>query len=116
MQAIASVVQQIQSSQAAIVVAGGTESSMSCSPIYLLGTRFGRDITNLVDSNTEAGQQPKEIYGEDMGMGITAENVAEKYQISRKDQDAFTIESQTRAALGIESGKFNDHIIINKMN
>ena len=77
MQAIVSGVQQIQSNQATIVVAGGTES-MSSSAIYLRGSRFGGDKTYLVDSNAEAGQQPKEIYGEDMGMGITAENVAER--------------------------------------
>ncbi|NYF23753.1 thiolase family protein [Sporosarcina sp. JAI121] len=110
MQAIASGVQQIQSNLAAIVVAGGTES-MSSSPIYLRGARFGGDKTYLVDSNLEAGQQPKEVYGEDMGMGITAENVAEKYRISREDQDAFAIESQKRAAAAIGDGKFDDEIV-----
>ena len=110
MQAIASGVQQIQSNQASIVVAGGTES-MSCSPIYLRGARFGGDKTVLVDSNLEAGQQPKELFGEDMGMGITAENVAEQYHISREDQDAFAIESQKRAAAAIEAGKFKAEIV-----
>lgn len=110
MQAIASGVQQIQSNQASIVVAGGAES-MSCSPIYLRGTRFGGDKSYLVDSNTEAGQQPKEIYGDDMGMGITAENVAERYKITREDQDAFAVESQQRAAAAIESGKFKEEIV-----
>jgi acetyl-CoA C-acetyltransferase len=110
MQAIVSGVQQIQSNQAAIVVAGGTES-MSNSSIYIRGSRFGGDKTYLVDSNAEAGQQPKEIYGEDMGMGITAENVAEREQISREDQDAFAIESQRRTAVAIESGKFIEEIV-----
>jgi acetyl-CoA C-acetyltransferase len=109
MQAIASAVQQIQSGQAEIVVAGGTES-MSCSPIYLRGSRFGGDRTYLVDSNTEAGQQPKEIYGEHLGMGVTAENVAEKYHISREDQDAFALESQRRAEAAIREGRFNEEI------
>jgi acetyl-CoA C-acetyltransferase len=110
MQAIASGVQQIQSNQAAVVLAGGTES-MSGSAIYLRGARFGGDKTYLVDSNLEAGQQPKEIYGEDMGMGITAENVAERYRISREDQDAFALESQRRAATAIEEGKFKEEIV-----
>ncbi len=110
MQAIASGVQQIQSGQAEIVVAGGTES-MSCSPVYLRGSRFGGDRAHLVDSNTEAGQQPKEIYGDDLGMGITAENVAEKYQVSREDQDAFAIESQRRASVAIQEGKFKEEIV-----
>src|SRR5690606_334395 len=105
MQAIASAVQQIQSGQAEIIVAGGTES-MSNAPVYLRGTRFGGDRTHIADSNTEAGQQPKEMYGEDLGMGITAENVAEKYQISREDQDAFAVESQKRAGIAIQEGKF----------
>lgn len=109
MQAIASGVQQIQSGQAEVVVAGGTES-MSCSPVYLRGSRFGGDRAHLVDSNTEAGQQPKEIYGDSLGMGITAENVAEKYQVSREDQDAFAIESQRRASVAIEEGKFKEEI------
>lgn len=109
MQAIASGVQQIQSGQAEIVVAGGTES-MSCSPVYLRGSRFGGDRAHLVDSNTEAGQQPKEIYGDNLGMGITAENVAEKYHVSREDQDEFAIESQRRASVAIEAGKFKEEI------
>lgn len=110
MQAIASAVQQIQSGQAEIVVAGGTES-MSCSPIYLRGSRFGGDRAHLVDSNTEAGQQPKEIYGESLGMGITAENVAEKYAVSREDQDAFAMESQRRADAAIREGRFREEIV-----
>jgi acetyl-CoA C-acetyltransferase len=109
MQAIASAVQQIQSGQAEIVVAGGTES-MSCSPVYLRGSRFGGDRAHLVDSNTEAGQQPKEVYGENLGMGITAENVAEKYQVSREDQDAFALDSQRRADAAIREGRFKDEI------
>ena len=109
-QAVTSGVQQIFSSQADIVIAGGTES-MSRSPIYLRNTRFGGDRTTIVDSNIEAGQQPQEIYGENLSMGITAENVARKYNISREDQDAFAIESQHRAKKAIESGRFKDEIV-----
>ncbi|SFJ48924.1 acetyl-CoA acetyltransferase [Halobacillus dabanensis] len=110
MQSIASGVQQISFEQAEIIVAGGTES-MSRSPIYLRNSRFGGDKTELVDSNTEAGQQPKEIYGNHLGMGVTAENVAERYAVSRKDQDAFAIESQRRAAHAMESGRFKEEIV-----
>lgn len=108
-QAVTSGVQQILSNQADIVIAGGTES-MSRSPIYLRNTRFGGDRTTIVDSNLEAGQQPQEIYGKNLSMGITAENVARKYNISREDQDAFAIESQRRAKKAIESGRFKDEI------
>ncbi|WP_226580789.1 thiolase family protein [Halobacillus litoralis] len=110
MQCIASGVQQIAFEQADIVVAGGTES-MSRSPLYLRNARFGGDRTQLVDSNTEAGQQPKEIYGSNLGMGITAENVAERYNVTREDQDAFAIESQRRASKAIEEGRFKDEIV-----
>lgn len=109
-QAIASGVQQIKSQQAEIIIAGGTES-MSQTPIYLRGTRFGGDKTFLVDSNKEAGHQPKEIYGDDMGMGITAENVSLKFDISREDQDEYALESQRRALEAINTGKFKDEIV-----
>jgi len=110
MQAIASAVQQIQSGQAEIVVAGGTEN-MSRAPIYLRDSRFGEDQVHLVDSNSEAGQQPTEIYGKSLGMGITAENVADKYTVTREDQDAFAVESQRRAAAAIREGRFTDEIV-----
>ncbi|WP_191557030.1 thiolase family protein [Metabacillus idriensis] len=110
MQAISSAVQQIQSGQAEIVVAGGTEN-MSQAPIYLRGSRFGGDAAHLVDSNKENGQQPKETFGEHLGMGITAENVAEKYQVSREDQDAFALESQKRAEQAARNQVFQDEIV-----
>lgn len=110
MQAVASGVQQILFEHADIVVAGGTES-MSRAPLYLRNARFGGDRPILVDANTEAGQQPTEIYGNNLGMGITAENVAEEYQISREDQDAFALQSQQRAKKAIEEGRFRDEIV-----
>ncbi|MGP4069568.1 thiolase family protein [Halobacillus sp. B29] len=110
LQAVASGVQQIDFDQAEVIVAGGTES-MSQSPIYLRNSRFGGDQPVLIDSNKEAGQQPKEIYGDDLGMGITAENVAERYSISREDQDAFALESQRRASRAMEEAVFEDEIV-----
>lgn len=110
MQAVASGLQQIAFNQAEIVVAGGTEN-MSRAPIFLRNSRFGEGNPYLVDSNTENGQQPTEIFGIDLGMGITAENVAEKYKISREDQDSFALESQKRADKAITQGKFQDEII-----
>lgn len=110
MQAIASGVQQILFDQAEIVVAGGAEN-MSRAPLYIRNARFGDDQTILVDSNLEAGQQPQEIYGSNLGMGMTAENVAERYNITREDQDKFAVESQRRAAEAIRQGKFKDEIV-----
>ncbi|OLS40333.1 thiolase family protein [Bacillus sp. MRMR6] len=110
MQAVASAAQQIAFGQAEIVVAGGTEN-MSRAPIYLRNSRFGGDNSKLVDSNTEAGQQPNEIYGSQLGMGITAENVAERYSISREDQDRFSLESQLKASFAIENKKFEAEMV-----
>jgi acetyl-CoA C-acetyltransferase len=110
MQAIASAAQQIATGHANIIVAGGTES-MSNAPLYLRNSRFGGDQAKLVDSNTEAGQQPNEIYGSGLGMGITAENVAEQFGITREDQDVFALESQRRAANAQKEKKFDQEII-----
>ncbi|MBU8916846.1 thiolase family protein [Neobacillus sp. 114] len=110
MQAVASGAQQIAFGHADIVVAGGTES-LSNAPIYLRNSRFGGDNPKLVDSNAEAGQQPQETYGSGLGMGITAENVAERFSISREDQDAFALESQRRAAAAISEKRFADEIV-----
>ncbi|PLS07202.1 thiolase family protein [Neobacillus cucumis] len=110
LQAVATAAQQILTQHADIVVAGGTES-MSNAPIYLRNSRFGGDSAKLVDSNNEAGQQPHEIYGSELGMGITAENVAERFSISREDQDAFALESQRRAAKAIHENRFEDEMV-----
>lgn len=110
MQAVASGVQQILSGQGDIIVAGGTEN-MSRAPIYLRNSRFGEGNPYLVDSHLENGQQPIEIYGNELGMGITAENVAEKYNISRKDQDIFSVESQQKAATAIREKRFVEEIV-----
>lgn len=110
MQAVVSGVQHLAFNPDEIVVAGGTES-MSRAPIYLRNSRFGEGNPYLVDSNLENGQQPMEIYGKDLGMGMTAENVAEQYGISREDQDAFALESQRRAKRAWESGAFESQIV-----
>lgn len=109
MQAVTSAVQQISFGQAEIVVAGGTEC-LSRAPIYLRNSRFGEGAPTLVDSNLENGQQPIELYGKDLGMGITAENVAERYSVSRDDQDEFAYNSQQKAAKAMEIGSFKEEI------
>ena len=110
MQAVVSGVQHLAFHPEEIVIAGGTEN-MSRAPIYLRNSRFGEGNPYLVDSNMENGQQPIEMYGKDLGMGMTAENVAEKYGISREDQDAFALESQRRAKQAWETGKFDEQIV-----
>lgn len=110
MQAITSGIQQILSGQGDIIVAGGTEN-MSRAPIYIRNSRFGEGNPYLVDSHLENGQQPTEIYGTSLGMGVTAENVAEKYQISKMDQDQFSVESQRKATAAIRANRFVDEIV-----
>ncbi|MBD1383606.1 thiolase family protein [Metabacillus arenae] len=109
MQAVASGVQQLIFKQADVVVTGGTDN-LSRAPIYLRNTRFGEGNPILVDSNLENGQQPMEIWG-NLGMGMTAENVAERYGISREAQDAFALSSQQKAARAIKEGRFKDEIV-----
>ncbi|MCM3729540.1 thiolase family protein [Neobacillus cucumis] len=108
-QAVVSGVQHLAFHPDEVVIAGGTEN-MSRAPIYLRNARFGEGNPYTVDSNLENGQQPIEMYGKDLGMGVTAENVAEKYDISREDQDAFALESQKRAKQAWEAGRFSSQI------
>jgi len=87
---------------------------MSQAPHYMIGTRFGQkigDIT-LYDSNTESQpkSQPEEIYGR-FTMGQTAEWLAEKYKISRREQDEFAFMSQQKTKRAIEIGHFEEEII-----
>lgn len=114
LEAVNSGVRLIQTGGADIVLAGGVES-MSTAPYYLRGARFGYTVGNavLVDSNTESQprSQPEELYGRIESMGLTAENVAEKYSISREEQDLFALGSQEKAAEAIEKGFFKGQIV-----
>ena len=112
MQAILCGCMEIWTGQAQTIVAGGTEN-MSRAPIYLRGTRWGGNKNTLVDSNVEAGSTaaPASIYGTELSMTLTAENVAERFHISREEQDAFAVESQHRAAAAIAAGYFKEEIV-----
>lgn len=105
--------QAIAMGMADIVVAGGVES-MSTAPYYLRHARFGYGAGNgeILDPNTESqpGSQPVEQYGR-LTMGMTAENLAERYAISREEQDAFALASQEKALAAIASGRFVDEIV-----
>jgi acetyl-CoA C-acetyltransferase len=114
LQAIHNAACQIMAGEADIVVAGGVEN-MSKAPYYLRGARYGYGAGNavLVDSNTESQprSQPIEVYGAKLDMIQTAENLAEKFKISREEQDVFALQSQNRAFAAIESGRFKDEIL-----
>ncbi|RDU36559.1 acetyl-CoA C-acyltransferase [Neobacillus piezotolerans] len=113
LQAIVNAAQQIVCGDSTVVVAGGAES-MSTAPYYLRNARYGYGAGNgeLLDPNTESQPraQPIEVYGH-LTMGMTAENLAEKYGISREEQDAFALASQDKAAAAIAAGKFSKEIM-----
>jgi len=113
MQAIINAVLQIQAGYAEIVVAGGVES-MSTAPYYLRKARYGFQAGNgeLLDPNTESQpkSQPEDIYGR-FTMGLTAENLADKYHIPRQGQEEFALASQGKALKAIDTGRFKDEIV-----
>ncbi|WP_255259847.1 thiolase family protein [Lentibacillus sp. CBA3610] len=104
---------QINGSIGDVIIAGGVES-MSTAPFYIRNARYGIGTgnTELVDSNTESQQraQPIEEYG-NLTMGLTAENLADRYAISREEQDEFALRSQELAKAAVEEGKFEKEII-----
>lgn len=110
MKAVLSGVAQIKSGMAHLIIAGGTES-MSCAGFVVPGgVRQGHRMGDMsmvdhmvCDGLTDAFQG--------YHMGITAENIAEKYSISREEQDKFAFESQKRAVVAIDGGKFKDEIV-----
>ncbi|MFJ5790806.1 thiolase family protein [Lysinibacillus sp. NPDC093197] len=112
-QSINNAAQQIALGYSDIIIAGGTES-MSTAPYYLRNARYGYGVGNAVmlDPNTESqpGSQPFEVYGIST-MGETAENLAEKYSISREEQDAFAHRSQELTAKAIQEGYFDKQIV-----
>jgi acetyl-CoA C-acetyltransferase len=113
-QAVHNAVQQIMCEMADVVIAGGVES-MSTAPYYLRNARFGYISGNseLVDPNTESQPraQPVEVYGKHLTMGLTAENLAEKYHILREEQDEFSLRSQELAERAIKNGLFQKEIV-----
>lgn len=108
MQAIVSASQQILLGDADVAVAGGTES-MSRAGYMMPAARWGQRMGDgaLVDMMVGALTDPFDT----VHMGITAENVAEKWGISREDQDELAVESHKRAASAAEQGYFKDQIL-----
>ena len=101
--------QAVATGDSEIVIAGGQES-MSLSPHVLNGSREGQRMGDwkMVDSMIVDGLW--DVYNQ-YHMGITAENVAKKYEISRDAQDALALASQTKAAAAQDAGKFKDEIV-----
>ncbi len=109
LRAVTLAAQAIESGDASCIIAGGTEN-MSKAPYLLSQARTGYKMGNaeMIDSMIYDGLT--DVFN-NYHMGITAENVATKYNISRLDQDTFAKESQNKAESAQKNGRFNDEII-----
>ncbi|OPL10173.1 MAG: acetyl-CoA acetyltransferase [Firmicutes bacterium ML8_F2] len=109
LKSITSAAAAIAAGDAEIVVAGGTEN-MSAAPYGMDEARWGMRMGDgcLTDIMIKDGLW---CAFNDYHMGITAENIAERYGINREDQDCFALESQKRALAAIRSGRFRDEIV-----
>ncbi|CUH84783.1 beta-ketothiolase BktB [Thalassovita mediterranea] len=108
MQSVIQAVQQVQLGEAEIVLAGGAEV-MSRVPHQTQDIRWGTRMGNpqMVDMLLEGLKDPFHSYA----MGVTAENVAEEYDVDRDTQDAYALQSHQRASTAIREGRFADQII-----
>src|SRR5512143_2399179 len=109
LKSVALAAQAIQTGNSEVVVAGGMESMSNC-PYLLPKARTGYRLGNgaLVDSMINDGLWDK--YN-DYHMGITGENVSEKYEVTREQQDEFAANSHKKAIAAIKSGRFKDEIV-----
>jgi acetyl-CoA C-acetyltransferase len=107
-QSIVSAAQAIQTGEASVALAGGAES-MSRGPYWMPSARWGARMgeATLVDPVMGALTDPFN----DILMGVTAENLAERGNISRERQDEFAVESHRRAAAARAEGRFDDQIV-----
>lgn len=109
LKAVQLAVQAVLCGDAEVVVAGGAEN-MSQAPYILPNQRWGSRMGNATVVDTMLRDGLTDGF-EDYHMGITAENVAEQYGITREDQDSFALQSQKRAVAAVESGRFKEEII-----
>lgn len=108
LQAIADAVMEIQTGFADVVVAAGTEN-ISQLPYYVKDARWGARMGHKVFEDGVIDILTWPLDGNHNG--VTAENVATKYHVSREEQDAFALQSHQRACAAIKSGKFKDEIL-----
>ena len=101
--------QAIRDGDSEIIIAGGQES-MSMSPHVLPGSRDGQRMGDWKMVDTMITDGLWDVYNQ-YHMGITAENVAKKYGITREQQDALALASQQKAAAAQDAGRFKDEIV-----
>ena len=114
LEAVVQAARQIRLGEAELVLAGGVES-MSRAPLVMLKPErgFPRGDGRLVDTTIGwrfVNPSLAERHSTE-SMGETAENVAERYDVSREDQDAFALESHRRAIAAAEAGRFDDELV-----
>lgn len=109
LKAVQQAAQAIRSGDAQVVIAGGQES-MSNAPYLIDGARAGLRVghSSMQDSMIQDGLWDA---FNDYHMGMTAENLADRYAIDRQQQDAFAVHSQQKAAAATEAGRFDDEIV-----
>ena len=109
LRAVSMAAQMIKSGDADIVVAGGTEN-MSMAPYTSTGMRMGARMGETKMQDTLLNDALICAF-EHYHMGVTAENIAEQWGITRQVQDEFACRSQNRAEAAIKSGRFKDEIV-----
>ncbi len=109
LKAVAIAAQMIRAGDVDVVVAGGMEN-MTRAPYLMPAARFGARMgsTELIDSMVHDGLTDA---FDDSHMGMTAENIADQYGITREEQDEFAARSQIRAEQAIQEGVFRDEIV-----
>ena len=114
LQAVANAAMMIQTGAADVVIAGGAES-MSNVEYYTTNMRAGaRSGSVTLHDRLERGRvrsQPEARFGHISGMIETAENLAQEYQISREQADAYAMQSQQRAQAAWDEGKFDNELV-----
>jgi acetyl-CoA C-acetyltransferase len=109
MRALSLSAQIIRSGDDQCILAGGAES-MSNAPYTVSKARWGARMNDIVMSDMMVHDGVWDVFN-NYHMGITAENVAEQYGITREMQDELALASQTKAAAAVESGRFKDEIV-----
>lgn len=110
MKAIMNAVADIAAGNADLVLAGGTESMSQAGFVIPGGVRQGHRMGNMAAVDSMVNDGLTDAFS-GVHMGVTAENVAEKYGITREAQDTFSLESQRRAIAAIDGGRFRAEIV-----
>ncbi|GAA0078865.1 acetyl-CoA C-acetyltransferase [Clostridium sp. CTA-5] len=109
LRAVGLAAQMIKAGDADVIIAGGMEN-MSAAPYVLPGARWGQRMgdAKMVDTMIKDGLWDA---FNNYHMGVTAENIAKQWGLTREEQDAFSASSQQKAQKAIESGRFKDEIV-----